>query len=99
MKKSIREEIHREHVLRAIHAFLFDANIKQQGHRGESAKYDLILDGERYPPKSIVRIAGCFSPLGRLLRNKGDAGGGDFYGGEASVNDFLRKRGFQIVRK
>lgn len=76
-----------EHVRRAI------AEIDRHGlppSRG-STKYELVVDGKRYPPKYTLGLAMRYA-TGHTL------GPGDHYGGEQS-NGPLRELGFVVVEK
>jgi hypothetical protein len=86
---SIPDEITREQILAAITNF-------NQGvdHRfGHSTTYDLLHEGERYPPKAIVGLAAAYI-LGKPLQPE------DFGGGlETKCFRLLESNGFKIVRK
>lgn len=73
-----------EHVLKAVR------KIKKEKKRlRPSTGYDVIIEGKRYPPKEIIRIAY------RIATGK-DVG--VLYGGE-QVNEPLQKLGFKVERK
>ena len=59
--------------------------------RRNSTRYDLLYDGQRYPPKYVVSIANRYANGVEL--NSYDFGGGD------ETNGFLERRGFTIVQK
>lgn len=87
--RSIPEGILREHVLEAISRF--NAGIPHQF--ADSTAYDLLHDGNRYPPKAIVGMASevltgiPFSPK-------------DFKGGlDSKCFRILEENGFEIVPK
>ena len=89
MADSIPEGILREHVLEAISRF--NAGVPHQF--ADSTAYDLLHDGNRYPPKAIVGMASevltgiPFSPK-------------DFKGGlESKCFRILQENGFEIVPK
>jgi 5-methylcytosine-specific restriction enzyme A len=90
LPSSVIRRLTRAHVLAGIRDF-------EEGrveHRfAESTTYDLLVDGNRYPPKAVVGLAGrhCF---GRVLTPE-DLGGGE---GTATFR-VLRQLGFEVVRK
>ncbi len=86
---SIPDEITREHILAAITDF--DQGVD---HRfGHSTTYDLLHEGERYPPKAIVGLAAAYI-LGKPLQPE------DFGGGlETKCFRVLKDNGFKIVEK
>lgn len=89
VKSRIPEGIERDHVLQAL------VDFKNGVHHefGESTKYDLLYEGECYPPKAIVGLAAQRATQ-RLLTPK------DFSGGEASTCfRLLRNLGFTVVSK
>jgi hypothetical protein len=59
--------------------------------RRASRTYDVLVDGRRYPPKLVVSVAAR-----RKLGQELDPGS---FGGGAETNGFLRRLGFEIVRK
>jgi hypothetical protein len=63
MAKNVPDDISREDVMDAIRAFS-DGSVANKFH--ESEKYDLIHDGNRYPPKAILGIA-AKRIIGRVL--------------------------------
>jgi hypothetical protein len=85
----IPDEITREHILAAISDFKEGVD-----HRfGPSSTYDVLHEGERYPPKAIVGLAAAYI-LGKPLQPE------DFGGGlETKCFRLLESNGFKIVRK
>jgi len=79
-----------EHVRRAMQEF----DLKTVEHRfADSTRYDLLVDGRRYPPKAILGLA-ARHVTGRTLTPD------DFSGGEgSSCFRVLRRLGFEIVPK
>ena len=61
---------------------------------GKSSGYDVLFEGERFPPKAVVGLA-AKRATGQALSHR------DFSGGEApgATNPFLRSLGFEIVDK
>jgi hypothetical protein len=57
--------------------------------RRNSKKFDLLFDGERYPPKYVISVANKFANGIELEARK-------FSGGQ-ETNTFLRRRGFKII--
>ena len=85
----IPQNISREHLLFAID------EIRESGipSGAESTKYDLVQDGERFPPKLIVAVANRFANGEELDRAA-------FSGGLASTAfRLLKDRGFRIETK
>lgn len=78
------EKITREHVEKAIER-IKDEEIDLIPSTG----YDVIIDGEKYPPKDVMRYA-HEEMNGEHIWKKG--------GGE-STNKYLKKMGFEIVKK
>lgn len=90
MAKNIPSDITRQDVLDAIAAYLA-GSVQHNFH--ESEKYDLIHDGNRFPPKAILGIAARRS-AGHVLEPS------DFSGGEGSACfRALRRCGFEIILK
>ena len=90
MAKNIPDGITAEDVLDAIAAFTA-GSVQHNFH--ESEKYDLLHQGERYPPKAILGIAARRS-AGHVLEPS------DFSGGEgSSCFRVLRRCGFDVVLK
>ena len=90
MAKNIPADITPRDVLDAITAYSSGA-VPHGFH--ESEKYDLIHDGNRYPPKAILGLA-ARRIAGRVLEP------GDFSGGEGSpCFNVLRSCGFTIALK
>lgn len=79
-----------EHVRKALDDF----DSKAVEHRfADSTRYDLLVDGRRYPPKAILGLA-ARHVTGRALTPE------DFSGGEgSSCFRVLRRLGFEIVPK
>lgn len=77
-------KISQKHVLDAV------ARIEKEGLKLiDSTKYDVIINGRKYPPKEIMRLA------------RFEYDGDDFwkYGGGSSTNKYLEKMGFKIIDK
>lgn len=77
-------KISQKHVLDAV------ARIQKEGLKLiDSTKYDVIINGRKYPPKEIMRLA------------RFEYDGDDFwkYGGGSSTNKYLEKMGFKIIDK
>jgi 5-methylcytosine-specific restriction protein A len=90
MAKNLPADISQQDVLDAIRAFS-DRSVVHKFH--ESEKYDLIHDGNRYPPKAILGIA-AKRIMGRVLEPS------ELSGGESSpCFRLLRRRGFVIEPK
>jgi hypothetical protein len=90
MPQSIPKGLTRECVLQALADL--DAGIEHPF--GPPTGYELVHEGRRYPPKTVIGLA-CRSLLGRILRPE------EFSGGEApgQANFVLRELGFMVVRK
>jgi hypothetical protein len=59
----------------------------------DSTRFDLLIDGKRFPPKAIVALA-ARRPLGRILSSS------EFSGGESSAAfRLLLERGFEFATK
>jgi hypothetical protein len=65
--------------------------IKNEGipSRRNSKKFDLLFEGERYPPKYVISVANKFANKTELKARK-------FSGGQ-ETNSFLKRRGFKII--
>ena len=89
LKLPIPQEITRQNIIDAI-----EKDIKRLGWppRNNSTTYDVLYDGERYPPKIVVMYANYYAN-GKLFDVN------NFSGGEATTNRFFRARGFTIVPK
>lgn len=85
--EKIPENILREHILKAIE-YIDENGVPK---KRQSTKYDLLYKAKRYPPKYVISIANKYSN-GKEFESQ------VFYGGKQS-NDFLKKRGFDIVDK
>src|SRR5262249_44574700 len=83
----IPESIIRDHILAALREI--DAS-SVPWHR-TSAKYDLVFEGKRYPPKYVLSIAAKFAMRKKLSTDK-------FHSGE-ETNSFLKARDFEVVAK
>jgi 5-methylcytosine-specific restriction protein A len=83
----IPSNITRAHIISAIR------EIDRDGvpPRRNSTRYDLLYDGQRYPPKYVVSIANRYAN-GIELSSYG-------FGGGTETNNFLRVRGFEIIEK
>src|SRR4051812_26712783 len=79
--------ITREHVLSAI-AYLRRNGVPR--HR-ESRDFDVVYEGERFPPKYVIALA-CEHGVGRKLDS-------EEFGGGPETNGFLQKLGFTVVTK
>src|ERR1700722_14050181 len=90
MPQSIPPGLKTEHVLKALSDL--DAGIDHPF--GPPTGYELVHEGNRYPPKAVVGLA-CRYSIGRILTPA------EFSGGEApgQANFVLRKLGFTVVRK
>jgi 5-methylcytosine-specific restriction protein A len=84
----IPPNITREHIIQAIK----DIEITPYPEKNESRKYDLLFEGESYPPKVVLSRANKYAN-GTLLDVS------EFSGGEQFANRFLRERGFEISLK
>jgi MoxR-like ATPase len=82
--------IRREHVLQAIK----DLNGGNQHPFGEARSWELVHEGQRYPPKALVGLAARYA-TGKEL-GPDDFSGGD---GPGQANAILRERGFEVVPK
>ena len=58
--------------------------------RRNSTRYDLLYNGQRYPPKYVVSIANRYANGVELIYN---------FGGGYETNSFLEHRGYTIVPK
>ena len=89
LKLPIPQEITRQNIIDAI-----EKDIKRLGWppRNNSTTYDVLYEGERYPPKIVVMYANDYAN-GKLFDVN------NFSGGEATTNRFFRARGFTIVPK
>lgn len=83
----IPDSIKREHVLEALQE-IGEATIPF--HR-QSADYDVLHAGKRYPPKYVIGIAARLATGSELAPDKFHAG--------TETNTFLSKLGFEIVRR
>lgn len=83
----IPSNIAREHILRAIEWI----DSKSIPDERQSTKYDLLFNGNCYPPKYVISIANKFAN-GTVWHQS------EFHGGDES-NSFLEKRGFEVVLK
>ena len=57
----------------------------------QSTKYNVIVDGKKYPPKYLIAVASKLA-TGKMISSQ------DYNGGLES-NSFLRARGFSITDK
>ena len=89
MPTNIPDGITRDHIIEAIRQYSGGVD-----HRfADSTGYDLLFEGNRYPPKAIVGIAA------RLLTGE-EYGPDDFSGGKGSkCFGILKRCGFEIVEK
>ena len=86
---SIPDNITQEHVLKAIN------QIEEKGipNHYQSSTYDLVYDGQRFPPKLVFSYANYFAN-GVRLNHK------EFHGGaDTECFNILRNIGFKIVSK
>jgi hypothetical protein len=83
----IPHNITREYILKAIQY------IEKNGvpENRASRKYALLYQGKQYPPKYVISLANLFAN-GELLSSS-------VFNGGAETNNYLRERGFQIIRK
>jgi len=88
LKLRIPKNILPIHIIQAIE------EIKKVGwpKQNNSTTYDLIYEGERYPPKIVVMYANKYAN-GELFDVN------NFSGGEDTTNKFFRARGFEIFPK
>lgn len=87
--KDIPNNIKSEHIVQAIHK-IEKEGIPAQAH---SSSYDLLYEGERYPPKLVLSYANIFANGVILNRN-------EFEGGlNTPCFKILEKNGFLIVTK
>lgn len=85
----IPENIKRNHLLKAIE----DVNANGITKGRHSSTYDLIYEGERYPPKLIISLANKYA-------NGNDLDSNLFYGGNNTpAFKLLEKEGFEIIPK
>ena len=71
-----------------------EASVSIKNNRDEfskSTRYDVLIDGELFPPKEVFRLAYKLA-IGRNIEES------NFYGGE-STNKFFLKLGFEIINK
>lgn len=83
------DTINRKHILQAIQ------KIREEGipNHAQSSTYDVLYEGERFPPKLVVAYANIFANGKELERN-------DFPGGKnTECFNLLENRGFKIVAK
>lgn len=71
---------------------IYEIQINRWDPINNSKKYDLCFDGTRFPPKVVLSIAHRFATGKKIPVS-------EFYGGEIAANKFLRKLGFDIVKK
>lgn len=88
LKLRLPPEITRQHIIQAIE----EIKKVRWPPRNDSTTYDLLFEGERYPPKIVVMYANKYAN-GELFDVN------NFSGGEATTNRFFRARGFEIVPK
>jgi 5-methylcytosine-specific restriction protein A len=87
-RTGLPKDLTREHVLRAIR----EIDVKGWEPGNDSIKYDLVFEGERYPPKIVVKYANFFAH-GELLDVS------KFSGGEDTTNVLFRALNFEIDLK
>lgn len=80
-------KIDRQHVISALDRLQRDG----VPSRRESTKFDLLYEGERFPPKYTLGLA--------AEEATGEELDPESYGGGDETNSFLRELGFTIVRK
>lgn len=86
---AIPDNITREHILKAIQLI----NEKGIPNHYQSSTYDLIYDGQRYPPKLVYSNANYFANGIKLSHKK-------FHGGaDTECFNILKSKGFKIVSK
>lgn len=78
------DKIKREHILKAIKS-IKDGNQNVKA----STKYDIIFEGNTYPPKEVIRLAHQFA-TGEYVWKKS--------GGEPT-NSYIRALGFEVINK
>lgn len=83
----IPKDIHREHVLRALHEIQISGIPKNR----EPTKFNLIHEGHLFPPKLVLSVAAWIATGKELTAS-------EFSGGDES-NKFLRSLGFEIAKK
>ena len=77
-------KISQKHVLDAV------ARIQKEGLKLiDSTKYDVIINGRKYPPKEIMRLA----------RFEYDGSKEWYYNGGEATNKYLENMGFEIISK
>lgn len=87
--KELPTNINAEHIIQAIHK-INKEGIPAQAH---SSTYDVLFEGEKYPPKLVLSYANIFANGEELNRNTFDGGL------ETPCFKLLEKNGFNIVRK
>jgi 5-methylcytosine-specific restriction protein A len=87
MRITIPKNITKEHIIRALQEIDKSAYPKEH----ESTKFDLIYNGERYPPKYVIRTANIYA--------NGVPFETDYFSGGNESNKFLKKLGFSIKEK
>ena len=79
--------INRKHV----DAALQEIDQKGMPPEREAAKWDLIRDGKRYPPKYVLGLAAKFATGTELEPSQ--------FSGGPETNDFLKSLGFEITAR
>jgi 5-methylcytosine-specific restriction protein A len=90
----LRNEVTRDHVLRAIEEYDrlgAEAFFAAHGY-GASRSYELVFEGKRYPHKAILGTAYELATGHRLNP-------GDFEGGKAEAVALLQNLGFDVEAK
>jgi hypothetical protein len=75
-----------------IHAALARVRRGRVPPRRESTKFDLLVDGERFPPKYVIALAAEEANV-----TIDDFRGG--FSGGRMTNNFLKKLGFTVIPK
>jgi len=84
---SIPINITEEHILRAA----IDIDIDGIPAERESKKFDVKIDGRRYPPKYLISLANKYANIDELDSLS--------FSGGAQANSFLSKLGFEVIPK
>jgi hypothetical protein len=87
----IPHNIKHEHIVQAIEE-IYKRPMPKWPPRNNSTTYDLLYEGERYPPKIVVMFANKYANGDLFDVN-------NFSGGKTTTNRFFDERGFKIVPK
>jgi hypothetical protein len=85
----IPDTIEREHILSALDEILGHGKQSIPKNR-RSTKFDILFEGERFPPKYVICLANKYVDQVELSSG---------FGGGTQTNNFLRARDFEIVHK